>query len=83
MNKIKGKVICKMAEILSGMDVTNPDEGIKAIKKILAIKELAVVDREAELPEIPNIEYQRGVAGHIKRGMEYIVKKGWVKEVKE
>jgi len=46
MNEIKGRVICKIAEILSEMDTDNPDEGIKAIEKILAIPEIAIVDRE-------------------------------------
>jgi len=42
VNKIKGRVICKIAEILSEMDTDNPDEGIKVIERILAIEEIAI-----------------------------------------
>lgn len=75
MDKIKGKVICKIAEILSEMDTDNPDEGIKAIKQILAIEEIAVVDREAKLP------YPHTVVYAFYRKL--LSEENWVKEIRE
>lgn len=88
MNKIKGKVICKIAEILSEMDVTNPDEGIKVIKQILAIKEIAMVDRAIsvnlpDLPPNPNNpdKYSDDFATGYILAQGDMVKKGWRMEV--
>jgi len=89
MNEIKGRVICKIAEILSEMDTDNPDEGIKVIEKIVAIPEIAIVDREAGLPDISRFSDRYWEIFHpstrfgAKEAQQDMLKAGWVKEVKE
>lgn len=72
-------------ERLSQMDLYLTYDGYlssKDIDQILNIEELAVVDREAELPIILT-EPQQSIAWNIRYLKDLIRKEGWVKEDKK
>lgn len=53
------------------------------IDQILALEELAVVGREAELPENPYPVYSPGLHEGYRQALEDITKEGWVKEIEK
>ena len=79
---IRDRVYDKICEIcLEGTGM--PDCPLLECKwrmKLLSIKELAVVDREAELPEIPYCCAECYNTEQL--AMATILKAGWVKEIK-
>ena len=55
----------------------------RAIKRILSIPELAIVDRGAELPPLPELsKFTKTPAGGYRQAQAYMLKEGWVKEIK-
>lgn len=85
MSEIRDKVKRKLEAILT-YDETNT---IEKVMSILSIPELAIVDREAELPKLKSLTGEAPLAektayllGVTDTG-EQVLKAGWVKEVKD
>ena len=93
MSKIRDRVKSKMGYLMLeevSMPLGMPE---KIVKKLLSIPELAVVNREAELPEIPDFGYDLGncrraikdepIEAIYTKAQQDMLKEGWVKEVEE
>lgn len=87
MSEIRDRTHIKIASLMRKYFLIKTPEDIT--DQILSIKELAIVDREAKLPECPtkadetkDIEIHRYKQGY-RQAQQDMLKEGWVKEIKE
>jgi len=85
MSEIRDRVRTQFRDILRQHLEAYQQMGLgaseRAIYQILSIPELAIVDREAELPDYRMEPYE--VHRTIQKAQKDMLKAGWVKEVKE
>ena len=75
---IKDKLISDWKEVLSDF---NCDACEEAVEQLLANESIAIVDRDAELPEMPkNIHTISGRRAYLRAQDDM---EGWIKEIKE
>ena len=79
-------ILPKVCRLRPEVDIMGAQQAQLLADEILSIHALAVVDREAKLPESPNPQDYQSSAGDLydayNNALQDMVKAGWVKEVK-
>ena len=82
MSEIRDRAIHQLVNILVNYEADRDYSLSQSVDKILSIPELAVVDRKAELPAFPLATLKANQSCY-EAMSEWMLKAGWVKEVKD